>query len=119
MAVVATSPLAAVEGNCRRSVLTGVAGGGHLHLCFVLDTQDSAERRRHPAFDQPSGVAAAIRWISEDYIVRNGCQTLGERECRPAMDLRQIAGPQSGNVFFERAQTLRIFLHEISRACPT
>src|SRR6185503_6770864 len=55
----------------------------------------------------------AIRWVGKDHIVRKGRQRFGEPERRLAMDSRLVAGAESFDVFFQRAETLRILFHEV------
>src|SRR4029078_1536144 len=112
MAVVPKSVLAAVKSDCRRSVLPRVAAGRHRHLRFVLYAKHSAEPRRHPMLRESDCVAGAIRWVGKDHIVRKGRQRFGEPERRLAMDSRLVAGAEGLDVFFQRAETLRILFHE-------
>src|SRR6185436_6086833 len=113
MAVVAKSVLVAVKSDGRGSVLSRVAAGRHRHLRFVLDTQHSAEPRRHPMLREFDGVAGAIRWVGKDHIVRKGCQRLGEGERRLAMDSRQASGAEGFDVFLQGAEAPRILFNEI------
>src|SRR5580765_5316651 len=115
MAVVTTSFLAAVEGDCRGAILARLSAFGHRSaLCRVLDAEHPAERRFDPMLCQPGRLPARIRWIGERHIVSQYLERFRERECRLPMRGRELGGTERFDVFLESPKALRIFFHEIS-----
>src|SRR5438270_10644536 len=113
MAVVATSRLAAVEGDCRRAIFPRHASVGHHSLGFVLHAEDPAERDRLPAFCQAWRVTGAIRWIGKGDIVSEERERFGEGERGAPMNGRKFAGVEGRDVLLERAQAFGICFDEV------
>jgi hypothetical protein len=84
----------------------------------MLDAEDPTERRLQPSFRQSGRVTARIRRISECDVVMERGQSFGERECRLSMDADEGCCVENLNVLLQRADALRILLHEIGADCP-
>src|SRR6266566_9005779 len=113
MAVVTTSFLAAVEGDCGRPILARLSPLGHGSFSSVFDAQDSAERRFDPPCGQSRRLPTGIRWIGEHDVIIERRQPLGERERRIPMDSCELSGTEGINILFQGAETLRILFDEI------
>src|SRR5690349_7255370 len=103
MAVVATSFLASIEGDCGRSVLSRAAAVGHGVLRRASDAQPAGASYFFPAFRQPYCVAGCIGRIGEDDIIGFSFESEDKGQGRLAMNGREIARIEAGNVFLERA----------------
>src|SRR5450759_3231116 len=118
-AVVTTSFLAAVEGDCRRAIFPRHASLWHSILRRMLNAEHSAERYLHPALRQPGGIAARIRWIGERRIEIERSQAVREREGGLPVHSDELTRAQRGDVLFERPKAPQIHFDELRRGRAT
>src|SRR6266480_7686694 len=117
MAVITTSFLVPVEGDCSRAILTGVSSFGHRDLRRVLDAQHFAETQIYPSFGQLRRLGACIGRIGENDVVIERSKGLGVRESRSSMYRREITRAERIDVLLKNAQTFRILFHEVGGHC--
>src|SRR6202022_2199280 len=116
-AVVTTSFLAAVEGDCRRTILARYSLPGHCFLRRVLDTQHLAERFLKPPLGQPLCISARIGRIGERDIEIERPESFGKRERGLSMDGGESLSAKSLDILLQSADARGVLFNEIRRDC--